>query len=127
MYKRPRIKEIYPVYRLDQEHFRIGAQIGITKELGLASFIGLCSVSLNKSVLPSLAVLGNISIGGSINRIENLADTLQVCLDSGAKKVLLPMSASVDFGSVPAELLSKFTLLFYNDPIDAVKKALGVE
>lgn len=101
--------------------------IGITKELGLASFIGLCSVSLNKSVLPSLAVLGNISIGGSINRIENLADTLQVCLDSGAKKVLLPMSASVDFGSVPAELLSKFTLLFYNDPIDAVKKALGVE
>lgn len=32
MYKRPRIKEIYPVYRLDQEHFRIGAQIGITKE-----------------------------------------------------------------------------------------------
>ena len=77
--------------------------------------------------MPSLAVLGNISIGGSINRIENLADTLQVCLDSGAKKVLLPMSASVDFGSVPAELLSKFTLLFYNDPIDAVKKALGVE
>ena len=49
----------------------------------------------------SLAVLGEISISGTMIKAENLADTLQVCLDSGAKKVLLPQLSAVDLGTVP--------------------------
>lgn len=101
--------------------------IGMTNQLSLASFIGLCSTALYKPVIGSLAILGSISISGSIIKVEELANVLQVCLDSGAKKVLLPMSSAVDMSSVPAELMSKFTLLFYNSPEDAVFKALGVE
>ena len=101
--------------------------IGMTAELSLATLIGLCSIALNKPVIQSTAILGTISIGGTINKIPNLSNTLQVCLDSGAKKVLIPMSSSVDFGSVPPELMSKFNIIFYNTPEDAVFKALGVE
>lgn len=56
-----------------------------------------------------------------------MADTLQVCLDSGAKKVLLPLTSAADLGTVPAELIGAFSLIFYNSAEDAVFKALGVE
>ena len=48
-------------------------------------------------------------------------------LSNGAKKVLIPMSSYADFGMVPPELLSKFTMIPYNNPIEAVMKSLGVE
>ena len=101
--------------------------VGITNQLSLASFVGLCSVALDRQILPSTAILGDFSIGGTVNKLDNLADTLQLCLDSGANKVLLPSSSSVDIGTVPAELFGKFTLIFYDSPIQAVFKALGVE
>ena len=101
--------------------------IGMTKNLSLASVVAICSVALGKSVVSSAVVLGNFSIGGTVMKVEELANTLQVCLDSGAKKVLLPITSAVDLGSVPAELIGCFNLIFYNSVEDAVFKALGVE
>lgn len=101
--------------------------IGITKNLSLASVVAICSIALGKSVVSSAVVLGDFSIGGTVMKVEELANTLQVCLDSGAKKVLLPITSAVDLGSVPAELIGCFNLIFYNSVEDAVFKALGVE
>jgi len=67
-----------------------------------------------------------MSIGGTIKKVEELASTLQVCFDAGAKKILLPMSSAVDINTVPIELFSKFQISFYENPEDAVFKALGV-
>lgn len=77
--------------------------------------------------MSSCAVLGEISIAGTMQKVDNLADTLQVCLDSGAKKVLLPLTSAANLGTVPAELIGAFSLIFYNSAEDAVFKALGVE
>ena len=101
--------------------------VGMTRYLTLATFIALCSVATNRKVLPSLAILGNLSLGGTVDKIQNLADTLQVCLDNGAKKLLIPMSSYVDIGLVPSDLLVKFTLIPYNTPEEAVMKAFGIE
>ena len=101
--------------------------IGMTRNLSLASVVAICSVALGKSVVSSAVVLGNFSIGGTVMKVEELANALQVCLDSGAKKVLLPIASAVDLGSVPAELIGCFNLIFYNSVEDAVFKALGVE
>lgn len=101
--------------------------VGMTNHLTLATFIALCSVATNRQVLPSLAILGNFSLGGTIEKVQNLADALQVCLDNGAKKVLIPMSSYADIGLVPPELFSKFTTIPYNTPEEAVMKAFGVE
>ena len=68
-----------------------------------------------------------ISISGTILKVDELASTLQVCLDSGAKKVLLQTMSAVDLDSVPSELIGSFSLIFYATPEDAVFKALGVE
>lgn len=101
--------------------------IGMTGELALSGFVALCSSALRKSPVPQMVVLGNMSIGGTINKIEELANTLQVCFDAGAKKILLPMSAAADIATVPAELFAKFQTSFYISPEDAVYKALGIE
>ena len=101
--------------------------LGMTSSLALPTLIALCSIALGKPVQSSLAVLGEISISGTMIKVENLADTLQVCLDSGAKKVLLPQTSAVDLGMVPPDLMSSFNLIFYQSAEDAVFKALGVE
>ena len=101
--------------------------IGMTKKLALPTLIALCSIALGRPVQSSMAVIGDFSIGGTIMKADNLASTLQVCLDSGAKKILLPQTSAVDLGTVPAELMSSFSLVFYQSAEDAVFKALGVE
>lgn len=101
--------------------------IGMTKRLTLATVIAICSVALSKPALSSAVILGDLSIGGTIIKVDELANTLQVCLDSGAKKVLLPMTSAVDLGTVPSELISCFSIIFYQSAEDAVFKALGVE
>ncbi len=101
--------------------------IGMTSKLALPTLIALCSIALNKPVISSTAILGEISISGTMLKVDELANCLQVCLDSGAKKILLPITAAVNLGSVPPELIGCFNLIFYNSAEDAVFKALGVE
>jgi ATP-dependent Lon protease len=100
---------------------------GPTQAMTLASFVALCSAVLGKPMQPQLVVLGSMSLGGSLVPVENLADSLQVALDAGAKKLLLPMASVKDIPTIPGELFAKFQTGFYADPADAVYKALGVE
>ncbi|MEC5222612.1 protease Lon-related BREX system protein BrxL [Bacillus atrophaeus] len=100
--------------------------IGLTDELAIAELIGLCSGALGKPTQESLVVIGNMTVGGTISKVEGFANTLQVCVDAGAKKVLIPAASVMDLQTVPPDLLVKLQPVFYSDPIDAVFKALGV-
>ena len=101
--------------------------IGMTGKLALPTLIALCSIALGRPTLGSLAVLGEISISGTMMKVDELANTLQCCLDSGAKKVLIPSVSMIDFAAVPADLMGAFQLIPYSSAEDAVFKALGVE
>lgn len=101
--------------------------IGMTGKLALPTLIALCSIALGRPTLSSLAVLGEISISGTMMKVDELANSLQVCLDSGAKRVLLPITSAAELGTVPADLIGSFNLIFYSSAEDAVFKALGVE
>ena len=101
--------------------------IGMTGKLAMPTLIALTSIALNKPVQSSMAVLGEISISGTIIKVDELANALQVCLDSGAKKVLVPITSAADLSTVPADLIGRFNLVFYSNAEDAVFKALGVE
>jgi ATP-dependent Lon protease len=100
---------------------------GPTNVMTLAAFVALCSALLGKPVQSQLVVLGSMSLGGSIVPVQNLAESLQVAFDAGAKRILLPMASVTDIPSIPGELFAKFQTSFYADPKDAVFKALGVE
>ena len=96
-------------------------------KLALPTLIAICSIALGKPTVGNLAILGDISISGTLIKVDELANVLQVCLDSGAKRVLLPSTSFVDFATVPPELMSSFQLIPYQSAEDAVYKALGVE
>jgi ATP-dependent Lon protease len=100
---------------------------GSTTTMTLAGFAALCSALMQKPVQSQLVVLGNMSLGGSIVPVEDIATTLQMAFDSGAKRILLPMASVKDIPTIPGELFAKFQTSFYADPVDAVFKTLGVE
>lgn len=100
---------------------------GVPKAFTLAGLIALCSAALSKPIQPQMVVLGDMSLGGTVVQVRNLAESLQVAFDAGAKRILLPMSSVTDIPTVPGELFAKFQTSFYADPVDAVFKALGVE
>lgn len=100
---------------------------GMPQTFTLASFIALCSAALGKPVQSQLAVMGDMSLGGTVVQVRNLAESMQVAFDAGAKRTLLPVSSVIDIPSVPGELFAKFQTSFYSDPVDAVFKALGME
>lgn len=101
--------------------------IGMTNTLAMSTLVAICSAALNKPLLSGLVILGEFSIGGTLIKVEDLSSTLQVCVDSGAKRVLMPMTSAADIGSVPSDLVGAMGLNFYSSPEDAVFKALGVE
>ena len=100
---------------------------GSTTAMTLATFVALCSGTLGKPVQSQMVVLGSMSLGGSLIPVENLAESLQVAFDAGAKRILLPMASVGDIPTIPGELFAKFQTSFYSDPRDAVFKSLGVE
>ena len=100
--------------------------VGTPGHISLALLVALFSAALGRAVQPQLVLLGNMTLGGTISPVENLAASLQVAFDAGARRVLLPMSSAADLATVPPELFSKFQTAFYSDPVDAVFKALSV-
>jgi ATP-dependent Lon protease len=100
---------------------------GPTTAMTLATFVALCSGVFAKPIQQQMVVLGSMSLGGNIIPVDNLAQSLQVAFDAGAKRLLLPMASVKDIPTIPGELFAKFQTGFYADPVDAVFKALGVQ
>ena len=100
--------------------------IGNPQSLTLSTMIALCSAILKKPIISSMVILGDITIGGTLIKVTNLADMMQVAHDAGAKKILIPMANAGDLSTVPPEVMAS-NIIFYATPEDAVFKALGVE
>lgn len=130
-YFKANAKQISASISVDSKDYLMHIQdcqgVGLDSNVSLAALVAYCSVALDRSVQSQLCVLGSMSIGGTVNRVEELASTMQVCFDAGAKRVLIPMSSAADIATVPADLFAKFQISFYSSPEDAVIKALGIE
>lgn len=130
-YFRANAKTISQSISIDSKDYLMHIQdcqgVGLDSNVSLAVLVALCSSALNRPVQAQMVVLGSMSIGGTINKVEELASVLQVAFDAGAKKILIPMSSAVDIATVPSDLFAKFQISFYSSAEDAVIKALGIE
>lgn len=101
---------------------------GLSAELSLAEFIGLCSAAANHPVMAGLAIPGILRISGTLEPVSNLEDVMRVAKNAGAKRVLLPLSSIADLQGIAPELIGSVTPEFYatGDIIAAAKKALGI-
>lgn len=99
---------------------------GLSDEVSLAEWVGLCSVQLDKPVARSMAIAGEIKLSGTLNEVVNLNDILRVARNAGARRILIPLENLKDLQNISRDLLNKIQPVFYEDPIDAVKKALDL-
>lgn len=99
--------------------------VGVSESLTLGGFIAMCSSALNRQVLSQTVVLGDMALSGTIVKVSELANTLQIAREAGAKKALIPLLNAMDMATLPSDILSDIQLVFYQDPVDAVQKALG--
>ena len=103
----------------------MGAKQGC--EIGIAFFVAMVSALLDKPVEESLVILGEMSLHGGLEPMTALTERLQLAMDNGAKRVLLPVENKRDLVDVPGDVLGKLQIIFYTDPVNAAFRAMGLE
>ena len=93
---------------------------------GVAFFVSLYSLLRDKPAQAGLVVLGEMTIQGNILPVRSLVEPLQVIMDNGAKRVLIPVSNRRQFLEVPPDILERVDPIFYSEPLAAALKALGM-
>lgn len=101
---------------------------GLSDELSLAEFVGLCSAACGRPVMAATVIPGILRISGTMDELRDLEDIFRVAKNAGAKRVLLPMGCIRDLQSVPAELMGSISPDFYpdGDAVSAARKALDI-
>ena len=97
----------------------------VEAEVGVAFFVAAYSALRKAPVSPGLLVLGDMSVQGNIKPLRSLVEPLQVTMDNGAKRALIPIENKRTFLEVSADIVEHVDPVFYGDPKTAAMKVLG--
>lgn len=95
-------------------------------EAGIALVVAVYSAVKRQSVQAGLVILGDLSIQGNIKAVRSLAEPLQVAMDNGARRALVPLGNKRNFLDVSGDIVERVDPVFYSDPMTAAMKALGM-
>ena len=95
-------------------------------EAGIALVVAVYSAIKRQSPLAGLVILGDLSIQGNIKALRSLAEPLQVAMDNGARRALVPLENKRNFLEVAGDIVERVDPIFFSDPMTAAMKALGV-
>lgn len=100
----------------------------VCDELSVAEVVGLFSGLANRSVLPSLVICGRVVMSGSMMPImTELEEIFVAASNAGAKRIMLPNDCKDKYDMLKPELKQEISAIFYSTPLEAAKKALGVD
>jgi ATP-dependent Lon protease len=95
-------------------------------EAGVALIVAVYSAIKKQSVLAGLVILGDLSIQGNIKSLRSLVEPLQVAMDNGARRALVPLENKRNFLEVSGDIVERVDPIFFSDPMTAAMKALGM-
>mgnify|MGYP001343397097 FL=1 len=95
-------------------------------EAGVAFIVAVYSAIKKQSVLAGLVILGDLSIQGNIKSLRSLIEPLQVSMDNGARRALIPLENKRNFLEVSGDIIERVDPIFFSDPMTAAMKALGM-
>ena len=95
-------------------------------EIGVAFFVAMVSALRRQAVQPALLTLGDLTVHGTPRGLPSLMEPLQVAMDNGAKRALIPLENKRQFFEVSGDVLEKVDPVFYSDCLTAAAKAMGV-
>lgn len=99
----------------------------ISTGIGSAVYVAIISSIYRKNLKPGLSVLGNISVGGAIERVGNFADKVTTLSENGAKAVIVPMENLKEITNIPPSVLGNTDVPFYQDHQMLMQKAILTE
>lgn len=101
---------------------------GVCAEVSVAEVVGLCSALANRSVMPSLIICGRVVMSGTMLDITtDMEEIIVTASNAGARHIMLPEDSRAKFDAVRTDLKSEIDVIFYTTPLDAAKKALGID
>ena len=101
---------------------------GVSDEISVAEVVGLFSGLANRAVMPSLVICGRVVMSGSMMPITTELDEIFVtATNAGAKRIMLPSESKEKYDKLRSDLKNEISVIFYSTPLDAAKKALGVD
>ena len=105
---------------------QVTALLGSTQQTGVGStvFCGIVSAVFGRNLKPALGVIGNISIGGAVERAVNFSDLVSLLSENGAKTVLVPMDNLQEMATLPATILGKTDVPFYSNAQMLIQKMI---
>jgi len=95
-------------------------------EAGIALVVAVYSAIKKHSILAGLVILGDLSIQGNIKSVRSLSEPLQVAMDNGARRALIPLENKRNFLEVSGDIVERVDPIFFSDPMTAAMKALGI-
>lgn len=98
----------------------------VSCEAGVALIVAVYSAIKKQSVLAGLVILGDLSIQGNIKSLRSLVEPLQVSMDNGARRALIPLENKRNFLEVSGDIVERVDPIFFSDPMTAAMKALGM-
>ena len=98
---------------------------GADGDCGVGFYVAMVSAIQGRAVLPGTVVLGDVSIQGNIKQVSSIVESLQISLDNGALRALVPIANKSQVAGLPEEVVEKLDLVFFGDTDRAVSKALG--
>ena len=98
----------------------------VEAEIGVAFFVAAYSALRKSPSQPALLVLGDLSIQGNIKALRSLVEPLQVGMDNGARRALIPLENKRNFLEVSGDIVERVDPIFFSDPMTAAMKALGM-
>lgn len=99
---------------------------GVQAEVGVAFFIAAFSALRHNPATAATLILGDMSIQGNIKELRSLTEILQLAMDNGVKRALLPIANKRQFLEVDSSVVEHVDPVFYGDPKAAAFKALGM-
>jgi ATP-dependent Lon protease len=93
----------------------------------MAGFVAMISALLGKPALAAMVILGEMSLRGGLQPVGSLTERLQLAMDNGAKRVLLPTESKRALFDAPADVLDKLQIIFFSDPVNATFRAMGLD
>jgi len=92
--------------------------------IGIAVLISLCSALLERSIKGGLVIVGQLNLGGSIDNIYNAVNLVELAVEKGATTILVPINARKQLNDLSDDMITKISILYYNDLKDCLLKAL---
>lgn len=98
----------------------------ISCDVGTALVVAIYSALKKHSAVPALLILGDLSIQGNIKAVQSLVEPLQMGMENGARRALIPIENKRHFLEVSADIMERVDPIFYGDPVTAAMKSLGL-